>query len=159
MQPELVIQRMTSAGTQPADDDFVRWASAALNVADVHYACDVGVRIVDADESRILNRDYRGKDKPTNILSFPSDLPEFVRTKLETALLGDLVICAPVVVTEAMEQGKPEAAHWAHLTVHGVLHLLGYDHIEDEDAAVMEPLEIQALASLGMANPYEETTD
>ncbi len=150
---------MTSMGAQPANDDFVRWATAALNVAGVHYACDIGVRIVDADESRILNRDYRGKDKPTNILSFPSDLPEFVRTKLETALLGDLVICAPVVETEAQEQGKPEAAHWAHLTVHGVLHLLGYDHIEDEEAAVMEPLEIKALAGLGIANPYEETAE
>lgn len=132
------------------------WATAALRIASVAYPCDIGVRIVDEDESRVLNRDYRGKDKPTNILSFPSDLPEFVRTKLETALLGDLVICAPVVRREAEEQGKTEQAHWAHLTVHGVLHLLGYDHIEDDEAAVMEPLEIAALASLGLPNPYEE---
>jgi len=155
MQPELVIQRICQTAPQPGNDDFVSWASAALHVANVHYPCDIGVRIVDEDESRLLNRDYRGKDKPTNILSFPSDLPEFVRTKLETALLGDLVICAPVVRQEAAEQGKSEDAHWAHLTIHGVLHLLGYDHIDDEEAAVMEPLEIAALARLGIANPYE----
>jgi len=157
MQPELVIQRASTITAQPSHEAFVGWATAALQVANVNYPCDIGVRIVDENESRVLNRDYRGKDKPTNILSFPSDLPEFVRTKLETALLGDLVICAPVVQQEAAEQGKAEADHWAHLTVHGVLHLLGYDHIEDEEAAVMEPLEIAALAQLGLANPYETT--
>lgn len=156
MQPELVIQRLSEVAEQPGNDDFVTWATAALAVAEIHYASDIGVRIVDEDEIRVLNRDYRGKDKPTNILSFPSDLPEFVRTKLETALLGDLVICAPVVVQEALEQGKVLRDHWAHLTIHGVLHLLGYDHITDDEAAVMEPLEVAAMASLGLANPYDD---
>jgi probable rRNA maturation factor len=155
MQPEIVIHRASTQAAQPGEDEFVRWAAAALKVAKELRPCEIGIRIVDADEGRILNRDYRGKDKPTNILSFPSDLPEFVRTKLETALLGDLVICAPVVVAEAAEQNKTEVAHWAHLTVHGVLHLLGYDHIEDAEATEMEALEIAALASLGLPNPYE----
>jgi probable rRNA maturation factor len=157
MQPELIIHRASTSHALPGDEDFVRWAAAALVIAKQTRPCEIGIRIVDADEGRVLNRDYRGKDKPTNILSFPSDLPEFVSTKLETALLGDLVICAPVVITEATEQHKAVDAHWAHLTIHGVLHLLGYDHIDDAEAAIMEPLEIAALASLGLPNPYETT--
>lgn len=113
---------------------------------------EVSLRFVDDETIRELNRDYRGKDKPTNVLSFPFEAPPGV----PTTLLGDLVICAPVVAAEAAEQGKPLTAHWAHMVVHGVLHLLGYDHIDDADAEIMEGLEVEILAGLGVPNPYEE---
>src|SRR5690606_20131870 len=100
-------------------------------LADERQEAELTIRIVDEEESRILNRDYRGKDKPTNVLSFPFEAPPGLDA---WPLLGDLVICAPVVAREAVEQGKPLMAHWAHMVVHGVLHLLGYDHEEDEDA-------------------------
>jgi probable rRNA maturation factor len=139
----------------PGVDAFTRWAAAALSEAGQTEPVEITVRVVDADESQALNRDYRGKDKPTNVLSFPGDVPDFLRAELEVLPLGDLVICAPVVVAEATAEGKPVEAHWAHLTVHGVLHLLGFDHIEDADAEVMEAREIAALATLGIENPYE----
>lgn len=145
------------AGGLPTADDFQRWAQAALQEAghDPAQAVEITVRLVDAGESQTLNREYRDKDKPTNVLSFPSDLPDFLREQLDELPLGDLVICVPVVAAEAVEQGKAERDHWAHLTVHGVLHLLGYDHIEDDEAEVMEGKEITALHDLGIANPYE----
>lgn len=155
MQLELDIQRACPFERLPADTDFQRWAEAALAIAHAEGAFELGIRLVDADESQTLNRDYRSKDKPTNVLSFPSELPEFVLAELPATPLGDLVICAPVMAAEAAEQGKTEQEHWAHLTIHGVLHLLGYDHIDAADAAVMEPLEVAALAGLGHANPYE----
>lgn len=111
---------------------------------------ELSVRIVDEDESQALNLQYRGKDKPTNVLSFPCELPDGV----ELPLLGDLVICAQVVAKEALEQGKVLHAHWAHMVVHGTLHLLGYDHIEDGEAEEMEAIEIQVLLELGYPNPY-----
>jgi probable rRNA maturation factor len=111
---------------------------------------ELAIRIVDADEGRALNRDYRGKDYATNVLSFPAELPPGV----QLPLLGDLAICAPVVQREALEQGKREKDHWAHLTVHGVLHLLGYDHLADDEAETMEALERRILAGLSIANPY-----
>ncbi len=159
---------MTSAGTTlvdlqlavpghhlPGEEDFTRWADAALAEAGREGAVEITVRVVDADESQELNCDYRDKDKPTNVLSFPSEIPDFVLAELDCAPLGDLVICAPVVAAEAAEQGKAEHDHWAHLTVHGVLHLLGFDHIEDAEAEEMEAMEVRALAALGIANPYE----
>jgi probable rRNA maturation factor len=106
--------------------------------------------VVDEAESATLNAQYRGKQGPTNVLSFGFDSPPGV----DVPLLGDLVICAPVVVREALEQGKPGQAHWAHMTIHGVLHLLGYDHQTPEQAQIMEALEIAALADLGYADPY-----
>ena len=111
---------------------------------------------MEAEESQALNREYRGKDKPTNVLSFPSELPEEVLDSLPREPLGDIIICVPVVFAEAAEQGKAARDHWAHLTVHGVLHLLGFDHIEDDEAEEMEGLEIRVLAGLGIANPYLE---
>ncbi|MBN6524273.1 rRNA maturation RNase YbeY [Acinetobacter pittii] len=119
--------------------------------------CEIGVACVDLDESQQLNLQYREKDKPTNVLSFPSDIPEEVLPMLDALPLGDLVICIPVVLQEALEQKKTAQNHFAHLLVHGVLHLLGYDHeTSDEDAEEMECLEIEILAKLNIANPYQE---
>ena len=111
----------------------------------------VSIEIVDKDTSQELNKTYRNKDKPTNVLSFPLDLPEFV----EEILIGDLAICAEVVSKEAQQQSKILEHHWAHLTIHGCLHLLGYDHIEDDEAEQMEQLEIKVLDQLGFPNPYQ----
>ncbi|GLT16774.1 endoribonuclease YbeY [Vibrio zhanjiangensis] len=111
---------------------------------------EVTVRIVDENESHQLNHEYRGKDKPTNVLSFPFEVP----MGIEMDLLGDLVICKQVVEQEAKEQSKPLAAHWAHMVVHGSLHLLGYDHIEDNEAEEMESLETEIMQSMGFDDPY-----
>ena len=132
----------------PAAVSFRKWVAAALK-GRIREA-DLAVRIVDEREGQALNRHYRGKDYATNVLSFPAELPEGVKLPL----LGDLVICAPVVAREAAEQGKPVAAHYAHLTVHGVLHLLGWDHEHDKDAEAMEQLEREVLAELGLPDPY-----
>ena len=137
----------------PAAASFRRWVEAALRGARRRKSTELAIRIVDADEGRALNRDYRGKDYATNVLSFPAELPPGVALPL----IGDLAICAPVVAREAAEQGKPPAHHWAHLTVHGVLHLLGYDHIDDAEAEAMEALEIRILAGLAIPNPYTPT--
>ena len=149
------LQLAATAPSLPAADDFRRWAEAALRQAGHEGAAEITVRVVDAEESRTLNREYRDKDKPTNVLSFPSDLPDFLHGQLEVLPLGDLVICAPVVAAEAAAEGKAEHDHWAHLTVHGVLHLLGFDHIENDEAEAMEAQEIHALQTLGIRNPYE----
>jgi probable rRNA maturation factor len=135
----------------PSSPSFREWVEAALRGAKRRKATELSIRIVDAKEGRALNRDYRGKDYATNVLSFPAELPPGVNLPL----IGDLVICAPVVAREATEQGKRAGDHWAHMTVHGVLHLLGYDHIEDGEAEAMEALETRILAGLGIADPYE----
>lgn len=134
----------------PSPASFRRWVEAALRGAKYRKRAELAIRLVDGDEGRTLNRDYRGKDYATNVLSFPADLPP----ELKLPLLGDLAICAPVVTREASEQGKLARDHWAHMTIHGVLHLLGYDHIDDRDAETMEALETRVLAGLGMADPY-----
>jgi len=149
------LQLATKAEGLPSEADFRQWCATALQAGDYQGNAEITVRLVDAEESRTLNRDYRGKDKPTNVLSFPSDLPDFLREQLEQEPLGDLVICVPVMAAEAAEQGKSLHDHWAHLTLHGTLHLLGFDHIETTDAEEMEGREIAALATLGIANPYE----
>ncbi|MCM2355292.1 MAG: rRNA maturation RNase YbeY [Arenimonas sp.] len=132
----------------PGAASFRKWAAAAAQ-GRIRRA-DLAIRLVDAKEGRALNRHYRGKDYATNVLSFPADLPEGV----DLPLLGDLVICAPVVAKEAQDQGKPLAAHYAHLTVHGVLHLLGLDHEDEREAEAMEQLEREILAGLGLPDPY-----
>ena len=134
----------------PAATSFRKWVAAALR-GRIREA-DLAIRIVGAKEGRALNRHYRGKDYATNVLSFPAELPEGVKMPL----LGDLVICAPVVAREAKEQRKPVVAHYAHLTVHGVLHLLGWDHDDDKEAEAMEQLERDILAELGLPDPYAE---
>ena len=124
----------------PGEAEFLSWAGAALAAAGKTNPDSVtlDIRIVSETESQALNRDYRGKDKPTNVLSFPAELPPELVAELDEVPLGDLAICAEVVAREALEQGKPLRAHWAHMTVHGVLHLLGHDHVEEADAARME---------------------
>jgi probable rRNA maturation factor len=141
------VQRAVSARGIPAPARLRRWGRAALvGAAHGRDRRELTVRIVGSPESRSLNRRYRNKDKPTNVLSFPSDAP---------GVLGDLVICAPVVNREAREQGKAAAAHWAHMVVHGVLHLLGFDHIRPADAKVMERRERAILARLSFPDPYQ----
>jgi probable rRNA maturation factor len=135
----------------PAEEDIRRWIAAALHGRATQEQVEVSVRLVESDEMARLNETYRGKTGATNVLSFPASLPE----ELAIPLLGDIVICAPVVSAEAAQQGKTESAHWAHMTVHGTLHLLGYDHIEEEEAAIMEALESTILSELNYACPYD----
>lgn len=142
------IQRASDTEGLPADDQLIRWARAGWQQA---HDSEVTLRLVDEAESRSLNHQYRGKDKPTNVLSFPFEAP----AGITVPLAGDLVICAPVVAREAAEQSKTTEAHWAHMVIHGLLHLQGYDHIEDNEAVVMEALETRLLQKLGFSNPYE----
>ena len=125
----------------PLRADFVRWARAALVGGG-----EIAIRLVEADEGQALNKEYRGKDYATNVLSFPYDI--------EPVVSGDLVICPDVVAREATEQNKPLAAHYAHLVVHGMLHLQGWDHEDDDDAQAMEEEETEILAALGYPDPY-----
>jgi metalloprotein, YbeY family len=132
----------------PTTEQIEQWATAAVQPQSDEV--EMTVRIVDEAESHELNLNYRGKDRPTNVLSFPFECPD----EVELPLLGDLVICRQVVEREAQEQEKPLMAHWAHMVVHGSLHLLGYDHIEDDEAEEMESLEAQIMTELGFADPY-----
>ena len=145
----LDLQLASEAQNLPTEAQFQHWLEAAI--LPFQEIAEVTVRIVDEEESQQLNFDYREKDKPTNVLSFPFELPPGVE---ELPLLGDLVICAQVVAAEAKEQGKELHHHWAHMVVHGCLHLLGFDHINDEDAEQMEAEEILILQQLGIKNPY-----
>jgi probable rRNA maturation factor len=132
------------------------WVATALQNSDYSLqpaAYSLTLRIVGSAESRKLNRHWRGKDKPTNVLSFPA-LTNHESRITNHAVLGDLAICAPVVAREAREQGKTLTAHWAHMVVHGVLHLQGYDHVTARDARRMEALEVEILSGFGFADPY-----
>jgi probable rRNA maturation factor len=141
---DLTLQYACNRDGLPLRADFVRWGRAALAGGG-----QVTIRLVDTDEGRALNSEYRGKDYATNVLSFPYDT--------EPVVTGDLVICPAVVAREAAEQNKPLAAHYAHLTVHGMLHLQGRDHDNDEDAQAMEDEEREILAALGYPDPYRMT--
>lgn len=144
----LDLQLASTATDLPSEQQVQQWLDAAI--LPFQQEAEVTVRIVDNSESQQLNFDYRGKDKATNVLSFPFQCPPGI----ELPLLGDLVICAPVVASEALEQNKTLTAHWAHMVVHGSLHLLGFDHINDDDAAQMEAEEVTILQQLGFTNPY-----
>lgn len=142
----LSVQYATQASQVPTKQQLRRWVRAAVRVE-----TEVTIRFVDADEGRALNSAYRGKDYATNVLTFP--LTE------EPQLMGDIIICVPVVESEAHAQQKSLEAHYAHLTVHGVLHLHGYDHETEPQAELMESLEVTILKKLGYANPYLFTQD
>ncbi|PCJ38737.1 MAG: rRNA maturation RNase YbeY [Moraxellaceae bacterium] len=141
--------------------DFQQWINTAISCASSQAtdtsaqpsaAFDITVRVVSNDEAKQLNSTYRNKDYATNVLSFPFEAPEGVQVNL----LGDIVICSSVVNKEAQEQHKTAQSHWAHLTIHGTLHLLGFDHIDDNDAHEMEAIEVNAMAKLGFPDPYQD---
>ncbi len=144
------IQQISKNTEIPEPNQIKQWIDGAL--LPQHDNVELTVRIVDIAESQSLNKQYRNKDKPTNVLSFPFEVPDGI----ELNLLGDLVICADIVSKEAKAQHKTVQAHWAHMLVHGCLHLLGYDHINNDDAEHMETLEIDILAKLGFNNPYNQ---
>ncbi len=153
----VIIEMSVSESVETEEDDIPdqnelqRWADKAC-------LCDdqviTSVQIVSDNEMRELNRTWRGKDKPTNVLSFPMQSPQ----EVDISILGDLALCANVIKSEAQQQNKPLKAHWAHMIVHGMLHLQGYDHIEDDEADQMESLEVRLLNELGYDNPYQEIT-
>lgn len=147
----------------PSEEDLLAWCVLALDMPTTdepsNEAPEVTVRIVDKEESQQLNNDYSGKNQPTNVLSFPFEHPIDLPAEAELSLLGDLVICLPKVIAEAAEQQKPVLNHWAHLVIHGMLHLQGYDHETDQEAELMESLEIKLLAKLGISNPYISNTN
>lgn len=147
---EVDVQLALDAPGLPSEADIISWASAAWHGTDDR--ADVVVRVTGEDESRRLNLEYRGIDKPTNVLSFPFDpVPE-----IDFHHVGDLVICAPVVAAEADEQGKSVEAHWAHMVVHGMLHLQGFDHVQADEADEMEALETLILTKMGYPAPYPD---
>lgn len=152
-----ISDELASDGSELSDDDVPEsetlqsWAAAAY-LGDAPALASL--LVTTADEVRSLNRQYRDKDKPTNVLSFPMQSPD----EIDVSLLGDIVLCAPVIKQEARQQGRSAASHWAHMVVHGMLHLQGYDHIDNRDAERMEQLEIDILDQLGFANPYEDIT-
>jgi len=146
---DLQVALAQSQGAElPEQAALEQWVSAALEGQMAE--AELTIRLVENDESAALNKQYRDKQGPTNVLSFPFEAPADVLLPL----LGDLIICAPLVAQEAQEQGKPVRAHWAHLVVHGILHLRGYDHIDDSDAREMEDLERKIMAYLGFDDPY-----
>ena len=144
------IQRVFESPNQPSDAQLELWVNTVLTNLDDDF--ELTIRIVDESESAQLNETYRHKKGATNILSFPFEVPD----EIELNLLGDLVICASVLEREALEQNKPLHNHWAHIVIHGTLHLLGYDHIDDTEAKEMEVKEIELLQTLSIPNPYEE---
>ncbi|MBV1881588.1 MAG: rRNA maturation RNase YbeY [Pseudomonadales bacterium] len=138
----------------PAHKDIYDWLDAVLVKLQVEEGTELSIRLVDREESAQLNETYRHKTGPTNVLSFPFEATD----NIPIPLLGDIVICAAIVEEEAREQNKLINHHWAHMVIHGTLHLLGYDHIQSSDAVIMENLEITIMAHLGLRNPYEITT-
>ncbi|MFQ3787712.1 rRNA maturation RNase YbeY [Halomonas sp. A29] len=148
--PIVDFQLATAGDVLPGQAELEAWVSAVLTRFPQEARHEVTIRIVDTEEGQALNRDYRGHDRPTNVLSFPFETPP----GLELPLLGDLVLCHPVVEREAREQAKRLGDHYAHLVIHGMLHLLGHDHLEEDEAEVMERLEREILADFSIADPY-----
>lgn len=150
---EIVIDRQVAVSAEaPSLSQLTHWVGCVFSEHPDDPRRELTIRFVEQDESQALNRDYRGKDKPTNVLSFPFEAPPGI----ELPLLGDLVICHAVVEAEAIEQRKPLMNHYAHMVVHGTLHLLGYDHIDDDEAEAMEALERRLLATLDIPDPYAD---
>lgn len=156
MQADFEIQRAVASLETPDDKQFRAWIDAVEVAPNRRYR--LTIRIVDEVEAQRFNREYRKRDYATNVLSFPAELPAGLPAEVRESELGDLLICAPVVIREASEQHRSADDHWAHLTIHGLLHLLGYDHQQREEAAIMEALEIETLAKLGISDPYVELT-
>lgn len=156
MQLDLDLQITQPFEALPNSEAVEQWVKAALMAQSMResfkQAAELTIRIVDNQEIASLNSEYRNKQGPTNVLSFPADLPE----EVELPLLGDIIISAPKVAEEATQQQKPLEAHWAHMVVHGTLHLIGYDHIEPEEADIMEALETKILLEQGFSAPYQE---
>jgi len=144
------------ADSMPSEEQFNQWALLAFDSGGLSLELEgisealLTLRIVDKAESQELNREYRNKDKPTNVLSFPMDMPP----DISPYILGDLAICADIVQEEALEQGKDLFSHWCHMLIHGILHLQGFDHIEDDEAEEMEALETKIMSEIGFSNPY-----
>ncbi len=155
----LDVQKVIDSDTIPASENIEHWVKTTLLIENPDMVtdteCELTIRIVDQDEIQALNKTWRHKDKPTNVLSFPYEGFEFdVPEEVQLPLLGDLIICHDIVVAEAQQQAKTIIEHWAHMVVHGVLHLKGYDHLEDSDAEQMEALEVRILQQLQFSNPY-----
>ncbi|GAA6183845.1 MULTISPECIES: rRNA maturation RNase YbeY [Alteromonadaceae] len=151
MNIDLDIQIACENNNLPTAQQFEQWVKFALADQQIDET-ELTIRIVTPEESQNLNATYREKDKPTNILSFPFEAP----AEIELNLLGDLVVCADIVEKEAEQQNKLLSDHWAHMIVHGSLHLLGFDHVDDQDAEIMESLEVQILTKLGIDDPYQD---
>lgn len=149
MNNDLTIQIAPGLSIRPSEIELTTWVNTVLSEQRQDNA-EMTVRFVDCEEMRQLNKQFRNKDKHTNVLSFPNPMPPGLRG----AYLGDVVVCVPVIEIEATEQDKDPLAHYAHMLVHGILHLLGYDHQSDEDAKVMEGIEVKILANLGFPDPY-----
>jgi len=147
----IIIQNAVKEASIPSPKDMKQWAKTALK--NKIASAEVTLRIVDKEEIRELNHTYRKKDKATNVLSFPFDMPDI---DMKVPILGDIAICAAIVAEEALAQNKLEKAHWAHMVVHGILHLLGFDHENDQEAEIMEKEEIVILKTLGFSNPYSD---
>lgn len=145
---ELSVSEGVDEAILPSEEKIQQWAQASYQSND---AAVISMQIVASDEMQELNKNYRGKDKPTNVLSFPMEMPADIGINI----LGDLALCVEVIEQEAEQQGKSSEAHWAHMVVHGVLHLQGYDHVEDEEAEIMEAQEIEIMKGLGFDNPYK----
>ena len=151
---EVDVQIASAASGIPSPDDIRHWVETTLGATTPGRNGDVSVRVVDEDEMRTLNRNFRDQDKVTNVLSFVAGHMEGLPPG-ELPALGDIVVCADVVSREATEQGKAVADHWGHMIVHGTLHLLGHDHVSEPEASAMERLERDILAGLGIADPYK----
>lgn len=151
---ELALEFADKPEEPPSREEVQQWVDLALIN---NKPSQVNIRVVDESESQSLNKEYRNKDSATNVLSFPMELPEELMVEMDMTVLGDLVVCAAVIEKEARQQGKKVRDHWAHIIVHGMLHLQGYDHISESDAEIMENLEIQLLKKIDIDNPYLET--
>jgi probable rRNA maturation factor len=149
------IQHASDEAIPVSDELLIKWAEVAL--FEHRDSAELTLRIVNTEEIMQLNNDYRDQNKATNVLAFPSDIPDTI--ELDYPLLGDVIICPAVLEKESLEQRKPLQEHWAHIVIHGILHLLGYDHIKDDDAEVMQALETKLLAKLGFTNPYQIEED